>query len=71
MKTLACPQCGSKVVGKVGTGQYYCWDCFIEFSVGKSGPHLYKIDPEGTLVSFDPNNDARSDTMAGGPTRVG
>ncbi|HEY3314306.1 MAG TPA: hypothetical protein VGL40_03355 [Bacillota bacterium] len=53
-------------MGKVGTGQYYCWDCFIEFSLsGKGGPHLYRIDPEGTLVAFGPDEGTRSGTDVG------
>ncbi len=48
-------------MGKVGTGQYYCWDCFIEFNLpNKGGPHLFRIDPEGTLVAFRPGEEDRS-----------
>lgn len=60
-------------MGKVGTGQYYCWDCFIEFSLAaKGGPHLYRIDPEGTLVAFGSDEGTRSsaDQDVGASSRI-
>ncbi|MHB8927965.1 MAG: hypothetical protein ACYC9Q_09980 [Bacillota bacterium] len=54
-------------MGKVGTGQYYCWDCFIEFTVGKGRPHLYRIDREGTLVAFNPDHGTSSGPAPGAP----
>ena len=49
---LICPSCGSKVVGKVGADQFYCWDCCIEFSYGRQGLKMYTIDDEGSLVAM-------------------
>jgi len=45
-----CPGCRGKNVGKVGTGQYYCWDCFIEFSVGARGVRMYEVSEDGELA---------------------
>lgn len=45
-----CPACKGKNVGKVGTGQYYCWDCFIEFSVSARGIRMYEVSADGELA---------------------
>ncbi|MDF2501722.1 MAG: hypothetical protein K0Q77_2436, partial [Anaerosporomusa subterranea] len=34
---FVCPVCGRKAVGKVASGQFYCWDCCVEFSVSDKG----------------------------------
>ncbi|MGC8488102.1 MAG: hypothetical protein ACP5QO_07760 [Clostridia bacterium] len=47
---MRCPGCQSRNVGKVGTGQYYCWDCYIEFSVSARGVRLYEVSPDGDLA---------------------
>jgi ribosomal protein L37AE/L43A len=47
---MRCPGCQSRNVGKVGTGQYYCWDCYIEFSVSARGVRLYEVSPDGELA---------------------
>lgn len=48
-----CPLCGARNVGRVGTGQYYCWDCFIEFQVGHKGVKLYRVEQDGELSRID------------------
>lgn len=50
---MNCPRCGSRAVGRVGTDQYYCWDCYIEFAVTKQGVQLFEVDDEGELVMLD------------------
>lgn len=52
---MNCPHCGSRGIGKVGTGQYYCWDCCIEFAVTKDGIRLFRVDDEGELVALAPD----------------
>ena len=37
-------------MGKVGAGQYYCWDCCVEFNLGKKGFQVYRLEEDGTLV---------------------
>lgn len=49
-----CPACQGRNVGRVGTGQYYCWDCFIEFVMGAKGLRLYRVEPDGELSRIDP-----------------
>ncbi|MBE3594405.1 MAG: hypothetical protein IMX04_05145 [Candidatus Carbobacillus altaicus] len=50
---FVCPNCKGKNIGKIGTNQYYCWDCFIELSV--KGDHLsvYEVEEDGSLSSLD------------------
>ncbi|HHX73509.1 MAG TPA: hypothetical protein GX699_01230 [Firmicutes bacterium] len=50
---MHCPLCNSVDTGKVGTGQYYCWNCLVEFSVQGSGAYTaYYVDEDGTLVAL-------------------
>lgn len=46
---MVCPHCGSRAVGRVGTDQYYCWECCIEWNVTPSGNRLFWVDEEGEL----------------------
>lgn len=50
---MNCPLCGSIDTGKVGTAQYYCWNCLIEFRMeGAQGFTAYFVDEEGSLISI-------------------
>ncbi|SMO63098.1 hypothetical protein [Melghirimyces algeriensis] len=51
---LRCPNCNSHDLGKVSSGQYYCWGCFIELSVvnGKV-VSVYQVEEDGTLSSLN------------------
>lgn len=49
---LVCPECGGRSLGKVGTDQYYCWDCCVEFSWLGPEIEIFEVDPEGTLISL-------------------
>ncbi|MCR3923146.1 MAG: hypothetical protein NUK65_11640 [Firmicutes bacterium] len=50
---MNCPVCNSIDIGKVGTDQYYCWNCLVEFTLsGTDGFTAYYVDEEGTLVSL-------------------
>ncbi len=55
--TLRCPSCRSIQVGKVGTDQYYCWNCFIEFNNNKGRVSLYEVAEDGTLLNMSENPD--------------
>ena len=44
-----CPLCGSTTVGKVGNGQYYCWNCYFEYNNGEDGLSVYNIAEDGSL----------------------
>ena len=41
-------------IGKVGSGQYFCWDCCVEFSVGRNGFQIYRVEEDGTLIQERP-----------------
>ncbi|MDW7673155.1 MAG: hypothetical protein SCK28_01340 [Bacillota bacterium] len=49
-----CPICQGKAVGKVGTNQFYCWDCFVEFTTNSHGVQVYEVDEEGNLLNYSP-----------------
>lgn len=48
-----CPNCKSKNIGKIGTHQYYCWECFIEFGVQGDLLKMYEVEEDGSLSSLD------------------
>jgi len=51
---LRCPNCSCKDIGKIGTNQYYCWDCFIEFSVVEGQiSSIYQVEEDGSLSSLN------------------
>ena len=47
-----CPLCGRRAIGKVGIGQYFCWECCVEFT--RQGDHLnvYQVEADGTLTLY-------------------
>ena len=47
---IRCPYCQSTTVGRIGTGQYYCWSCYYEFTVRKQGVQCYRIVEDGSLT---------------------
>jgi ribosomal protein L37AE/L43A len=51
--SVQCPVCRSKNVGRVGTGQFYCWDCFVEFAWSARGLKLYRVEIDGELSRID------------------
>lgn len=53
-----CPACNSRSIGRVAVGQWYCWDCCIEFSLGPTGPLLFRVDDEGELQVLQPGEPA-------------
>ncbi len=53
MKDPLCPACGGRNVGRVGTVQYYCWDCFIEFALSPRGVRMFRVEADGELSRLD------------------
>ncbi|NLM46810.1 MAG: hypothetical protein GX200_08415 [Firmicutes bacterium] len=50
---MHCPLCNGNDTGKVGTNQYYCWNCLVEFSVRGAGAYTaYYVDEEGSLIAL-------------------
>jgi hypothetical protein len=57
VKTLViCPLCQKNTVGKVGSSQYYCWECFVEFLIQKDKIVVYEVCDDGTLLPYDKDN---------------
>ncbi len=51
---VRCPNCGGKDIGKIGTNQYYCWNCFVEMSlVGNQVSSIYQVEEDGSLHSLN------------------
>lgn len=49
---MKCPVCNGNAVGKVGVEQFYCWNCFIEFSTLKEEVQIYQVAEDGSLTEF-------------------
>ncbi|MFA9557156.1 hypothetical protein ACERII_07630 [Evansella sp. AB-rgal1] len=50
---MRCPNCKGKDIGKIGTNQYYCWNCFIELSISGGRFCLHQVEVDGSLSSLD------------------
>jgi len=49
----SCPVCHSRrAIGKVGSEQYFCWDCCVEFIVSGEEITVYNVEPDGTLTLY-------------------
>ena len=48
-----CPVCGGLQVGKVGSDQFYCWNCFLEFNFDKGRVNLFEVAEDGSLLAMD------------------
>jgi hypothetical protein len=53
VKLMHCPNCKSKNLGKIGTNQFYCWDCFIELSLIQGRLSLSQVEEDGSLTTLD------------------
>ncbi|MDD3023339.1 MAG: hypothetical protein PHE26_05510 [Syntrophomonadaceae bacterium] len=51
--TLRCPVCGGMQIGRVGSEQYYCWNCFLEFNFSKGGVNIFEVAEDGTLLAME------------------
>lgn len=50
---VKCPVCKGLQVGKVGSDQYYCWNCFLEFNYNKGRVNLYQVEEDGSLLAIE------------------
>lgn len=50
-ENVTCPVCHSRVIGRLGNSQYYCWDCCVQFSRTDRGVQTFRIDEDGSLVA--------------------
>lgn len=39
-------------IGKVGINQFYCWNCFVEFSISSDKVKVFELAEDGSLLSF-------------------
>ncbi|MDO4539803.1 MAG: hypothetical protein Q4B48_01690 [Syntrophomonadaceae bacterium] len=53
MTSYRCPNCGGLQVGKVGSDQYFCWNCCLEFNYARGMARLYEVAEDGTLLALD------------------
>lgn len=59
-----CPKCGGRAIGRVGVGQFYCWDCCIEYVEGEQGTAIFALDEEGELTPLPPASTSAADEEA-------
>jgi hypothetical protein len=50
---MRCPHCNCRDIGKIGTNQYYCWGCYLEFSMIGEEIKLYQVEEDGSLIAFE------------------
>lgn len=50
---MNCPVCGGRAIGKVGVGQFYCWDCCVEFTTQTDKVVIYDLAEDGSLLAWD------------------
>lgn len=51
---MTCVNCQSKDIGKIGTNQYYCWNCCIEFTTsGSKVASVFQVEEDGSLHSLN------------------
>ncbi|MEW6621722.1 MAG: hypothetical protein AB1420_01075 [Bacillota bacterium] len=41
-----CPVCNGRSVGRIGTEQYYCWNCLVEYNSKKE---VFQVEEDGSL----------------------
>ncbi|MFS0672902.1 MULTISPECIES: hypothetical protein [Ornithinibacillus] len=50
---MRCPNCSSKDIGKIGSQQFYCWNCFVEMSVSGNELTVHQVEADGSLSSLN------------------
>ncbi len=64
---MRCPRCGSRLVGRIGARQYYCWNCFAEFARRGETWQVFEVDVEGALVPAAAPEDPPAPSVAASP----
>ena len=49
---MRCPRCNKLEYGQVGNGQYYCWNCCLEFHGEPGRWRVYALEEDGSLVDW-------------------
>ncbi|MDR3592977.1 MAG: hypothetical protein P4N41_25235 [Negativicutes bacterium] len=53
---VTCPVCNKRGIGRVGSDQYYCWECCVEFTRRGENVKIFNVESDGSLTSYvDPN----------------
>jgi hypothetical protein len=53
---VTCPVCNKRGIGRVGSDQYYCWDCCVEFTRRGEDVKIFNVESDGSLSMYvDPN----------------
>lgn len=52
-----CPLCRGIQVGRVGSDQYYCWNCFMEFNFSRGRVNIYEVAEDGTLIAMEKSSE--------------
>ncbi|MEL7566403.1 MAG: hypothetical protein AAGU27_16180 [Dehalobacterium sp.] len=47
---MACPVCNGREIGKIGTNQYFCWNCLVEFN---DQEEVFEITEDGSLMNLN------------------
>lgn len=63
---MRCPNCNCRDIGKIGTNQYYCWECFVEFNIDGEEVRLYQVEEDGSLSLFSDLTDAGTEIQQTG-----
>ncbi|HEY8394001.1 MAG TPA: hypothetical protein VIK92_04290 [Thermaerobacter sp.] len=65
---MRCPVCDGNATGRIGPGEYYCWDCCIEFQDrGAGGFACFVLDSEGNRVLLQAVAPGRAGVAPGAP----
>ena len=51
---VRCPSCGRNETGQVGTHEFYCWNCCLEFHGAPGSWRLFALDTDGALLEVGP-----------------
>ncbi len=49
---MQCPVCGGKSVGKIGSDQYYCWNCCLEYQIQGDIIKIFSVAEDGSLEAY-------------------
>lgn len=47
---MECPVCGSKEVGRIGAGTFFCWRCFVEYQA--AGRKVFTLTEDGGTLAY-------------------
>ncbi|TYP69550.1 hypothetical protein [Paenibacillus methanolicus] len=51
---MKCINCNSIDIGRIGTRQYYCWNCCIEMTIEEDGRmDVFQVEKDGSLSSLN------------------